>query len=252
MAEVFVGCSGFNYPHWRGSFYPEGLPQRLWFVHYSSVFATVELNVTFYRLPPAATFAKWREETPRDFAFALKGSRFITHVKRLRDPAEPLARFFAAAGELREKLRVVLWQFPPGFHASVDRLKVFLDHLDDYPVRNTLEFRDRSWLSAEVATLCREHNVALCMADWPEFLVEPPLTADFVYVRRHGRDGDYATKYSHGELARDAKRIAEYLAGGRDVFIYFNNDALGHAPENARELQGLLDTGRHSPIDRHP
>jgi uncharacterized protein YecE (DUF72 family) len=244
MAELNIGCSGFNYPHWRGAFYPEGMPQRQWLSHYASVFASVELNVTFYRLPSASTFEKWRLETPPDFIFTLKGSRFITHVKRLRDPEEPLERFFAAALELREKLGAVLWQLPPGFRAENQRLERFLKLLDGYPVRNTLEFREESWLGDETVSLCREHNVPLCMADWPQFLVETPLTADFVYIRRHGRSGDYATEYSQGELVADAGRIRGYLEGGRDVFIYFNNDAMGYAPKNAWELKGMLESLR--------
>jgi uncharacterized protein YecE (DUF72 family) len=241
MAELNIGCSGFNYPHWRGAFYPEGLPQRRWLSHYASVFASVELNVTFYRLPSASTFEKWRLETPPDFMFSIKGSRFITHVKRLRDPEEPLERFFVAALELREKLGAVLWQLPPGFRADSQRLERFLKLLDGYPVRNTLEFREESWLGDETVSLCREHNVALCMADCPQFLIEAPLSADFVYIRRHGRSGDYAANYDQGELAADAGRIRGYLAGGRDVFIYFNNDAMGYAPKNAWELKGMLE-----------
>lgn len=241
MPKLVIGCSGFNYPHWRGAFYPERLPQRQWLAHYASVFSSVELNVTFYRLPNASTFQKWRLETPAGFVFSLKGSRFITHIKRLRDPEEPLERFFAAALELKEKLGTVLWQFPPRFRADSQRLDRFLKLLDGYPVRNTLEFREESWLGAETASLCRGHNVPLCMADWPEFLVETPLTSDFVYIRRHGSKGDYATNYNHDELAHDAERIRGYLEGGRDVFIYFNNDAMGYAPKNACELKGMLE-----------
>jgi uncharacterized protein YecE (DUF72 family) len=241
MPELYIGCSGFSYPHWRGSFYPKELSQRCWLGHYSSVFASVELNATFYRLPKASTFVTWRRGTPPGFAFALKGSRFVTHVKRLRGPEEPLARFFDAAGELEEKLRAVLWQFPPGFAADGERLAEFLGLLGRYPVRHVLEFRDESWLADEVVSLCRANNVALCMADWPDYLDEAPLTTDFVYIRRHGRGGDYATGYDHTALARDAGRIMGYLAEGRSVFIYFNNDALGHAPENARELKEMLD-----------
>jgi len=240
MADLHVGCSGFNYPHWRGAFYPDRLPQRQWLGHYASVFLSVELNVTFYRLPTASTFVKWRLETPAGFVFSIKGSRFITHVKRLRDPEEPLERFFVAALELREKLGAVLWQLPPGFRADSERLERFLKLLDGYPVRNSLEFREESWLGAETVSICREHNVPICMADWPQFQAETPLTADFVYIRRHGRQGDYAADYSQGELAVDAARIRGHLAGGRDVFIYFNNDAQGHAPKNAAELAGML------------
>lgn len=241
MPHLIIGCSGFSYDHWRGAFYPDGLPQANWLAHYSSVLASVELNVTFYRLPKPATFGKWRRETPDGFVFAVKGSRFITHVKRLLEPEEPLERFFAAASELGEKLGVVLWQFPPGFAADACRLRRFLALLDRYPVRNALEFRNESWLNDEVFALCREHNTALCMADWPDFIDELPLTADFVYLRRHGRGGDYATRYVRSELARDARRMRGYLDGGRDAFIYFNNDARGYAPENARELRELLD-----------
>jgi uncharacterized protein YecE (DUF72 family) len=201
----------------------------------------LELNVTFYRLPKPSTFAKWRLATPAGFVFSLKGSRFITHVKRLRNPEEPLERFFSAALELQEKLGAVLWQLPPRFRADSQRLERFLKLLDGYPVRNTLEFREKSWLGAETVSLCREHNVPLCMADWPQFLVETPLTADFIYIRRHGRQGDYATEYGQWELAGDAERIRGYLEGGRDVFIYFNNDALGHAPKNASELKEMLE-----------
>ena len=241
MPLFFVGCSGFSYDHWRGVFYPDGLPQANWLLHYSSVFASVELNVTFYRLLKPTTFGKWRRETPDGFVFAVKGSRFITHVKRLIEPEEPLERFIAAALELGEKLGVVLWQFPPGFAADAGRFGSFLTLLDRYPVRNAFEFRNESWLDDGITALCREHNVALCMADWPGFVDDLPLTADFVYLRRHGRSGDYAACYSHDELVRDARRIRGYLDGGRDVFIYFNNDARGYAPENARELRELLD-----------
>jgi len=242
MSSLAIGCSGFNYPHWRGSFYPWGMPQRVWLTHYASFFNSLELNVTFYRLPKPSTFEKWNLETPPGFVFALKGSRFITHIKRLRDPEEPLERFFAAALKLQEKLGAVLWQLPPGFKRDSQRLRLFLNHLKNYPVRNTIEFREESWLDDEAVSLCREHNIAICMADWPQFLKGgAPLTSDFVYIRRHGRSGDYATGYNNEELAFDAELIRGYLKGGRDVFIYFNNDADGYAPKNASFLREMLD-----------
>ena len=240
MPQLAIGCSGFTYLHWRGSFYPDGLPQKKWLAYYCTVFSSVELNVTFYRLPKPATFEKWRQETPKNFVFAIKGSRFITHVKRLIEPEGPLQRFFDAALGLGEKLGAVLWQFPPGFTADTKRLSHFLMQLDRYPVRNALEFRHGSWLTEEIIALCREHNAAFCMADWPDFLDAPPLTADFVYLRRHGRGGDYASGYCHEDLARDARRIGEYRVGGRDVCIYFNNDAWGFAPKNALELMEIV------------
>lgn len=240
MSEARIGCSGFNYSHWLGTFYPQDLPQRKWFQHYCTVFSSVELNVTFYRVPLPATFDKWYQETPDDFVFSLKGSRFITHVKRLIDPEAPLDRFFEAALRLKEKMQVVLWQFPPRFKADKERLIRFLRVLSDYPVRNTLEFRHESWISQDVIDICREYRVGLCMADWPKFIDDLPVTADFVYIRRHGETGGYDTCYSKAALKRDAMRIKAYLKSGKDVFVYFNNDAFGYAPKNAYELLEML------------
>jgi uncharacterized protein YecE (DUF72 family) len=240
MGNVHIGCSGFHYVSWLGRFYPRGLPRSEWLRYYCTCFSTVELNVTFYRLPGPETFDAWYRQTPSEFVFALKGSRYITHVKRLLDPVEHLERFFERASRLREKLRVVLWQLPPGFSLACDRLRDFLAGLDKYDVRNVLEFRNRSWLTEEVVELCREHYVGLCSADWPEFLDDLPLTADFVYLRRHGAGGDYTSRYSETELRNDADRIGKYLRDGADVFIYFNNDACGHAPANAMELMDML------------
>lgn len=242
MAEVRIGCSGFNYAHWKGNFYPSDLPQRRWFEYYCTLFASVELNVTFYRVPLVTTFEKWYRETPPDFAFSLKGSRFITHVKRLLNPEESLALFLDRAQLLKEKLRVVLWQFSPAFKADIDRLGRFLALLDRYPVRNTFEFRNESWINDRVFSLCKEHNASLCVADWPPFLSDVPATADFVYIRRHGEGGDYTTDYSKDFLKREAGRTRNYLKEGKDVFIYFNNDFQGHAPKNARELREMLKT----------
>lgn len=244
MPVLHLGCSGFTYPHWLGNFYPEGLPQRRWLAHYAGVFASVELNVTFYRLLKPEVFDHWHAETPPDFSFAVKGSRFITHVKRLAEPEAPLERFFSGVLRLGEKLSAVLWQFPPDMVCNPERLARFLAGLQSYPVRCALEVRHESWLRDEVVELCRSHNVALCMADWPPFLAALPLTADFVYLRRHGHAGDYSSCYSAAELAADARRIRAFLATGHDVHIYFNNDACGHAPRNALELATLLEAER--------
>ncbi|MEN6488373.1 MAG: DUF72 domain-containing protein [Smithella sp.] len=240
MKQLYIGCSGFSYDQWQGTFYPAGIPKTKWLAYYCTVFSSVELNVTFYRLPKQETFEKWHRQTPSNFSFAIKGSRFITHVKRLRDPAENLERFFAAALHLNDKLKIVLWQFPPSLSINTERLAKFLQLLAKYKLRNTLEFRNRSWLTEDVYYLCRKYNTSLCMADWPEFIDELPLTADFVYIRKHGRCGDYAGCYTQEELKRDAGRIRNYLREGRDVFIYFNNDAFGFAPQNAQELRQIL------------
>jgi len=240
MPEIRIGCSGFNYRDWKGDFYPDDLPQKRWLAYYCTVFRTVELNVTFYRLPLAKTFEKWHAETPPEFAFALKGSRFITHIKRLLDPEAPLDLFFERALRLKGKLKVVLWQFSPGFKIDLERLSRFLKLLGNYPVRNTLEFRNESWMTERTIDLCKESQVSLCMADWPEFLDDLPVTSDFVYIRRHGEGGNYAMNYAKPALRRDARRLKNYLKNGKDVFIYFNNDFHAHAPRNARELAEML------------
>jgi uncharacterized protein YecE (DUF72 family) len=242
MPELCIGCSGFSYPHWRGIFYPDNLPPKGWFDYYCTTFSSVELNVTFYRLLKSESFTHWQLESPPGFTFSLKGSRFITHIKRLVEPAEPLARFMAGALLLGAKLRVILWQFPPNFPCNISHLQQFLELLSRYPVRHALEFRHESWICAEVIALCQAAGVALCMADWPDFIADLPLTAGFVYLRRHGRGGNYAACYSPEELSTDAGRIRSYLEGGRDVHIYFNNDAQAFAPQNARELAQLLGT----------
>ena len=240
MAKLFLGCSGFSYKHWRGNFYPEEIPQKEWFNHYRSVFATVELNVTFYRIPNAETFKHWYQESAAGFSFAVKGSRYITHIKRLLEVESALARFFSPAQELQDKLQVVLWQFPPQFKYDLPRLESFLNQIAVYHKRHTLEFRNESWLCPEVMDLCQSRNVSLCMADHPPFLDEPPITANFVYIRRHGMEGSYNGSYSTEQLAKDAGRIKSYLKKKLDVFIYFNNDAGGAAPRNALELAAML------------
>lgn len=240
MSGLFIGCSGFTYPHWRGRFYPEKLPQGRWFDYYCSVFPSVELNVTFYRLLKPESFERWRLKSPPGFSFSVKGSRFITHVKRLKDSDEPLERFFDGVLRLGEKLRTVLWQFPPGFGRDMARLERFLVSLERFPVRNALEFRNATWCTEEIFELCHKAGIALCMADWPDFINDLPVTSDFIYIRRHGRGGGYASRYSREELISDSLRIRGYLENGRDVHIYFNNDAHAYSTENALELIGLL------------
>jgi uncharacterized protein YecE (DUF72 family) len=240
MPDVLIGTSGFSYKHWRGTFYPEGLAQKNWLGYYCEHFSTVELNVTFYRLPKEGTFRKWRAETPEHFLFALKGSRFITHIKRLRDPLEPLKTFMDTIRPLGPKIGALLWQLPPNFKRDTERLKGFLKALRRYRRRSAVEFRNESWLEDEVFDLLRDEGVGLCMADWPPFVDELPITADFTYIRRHGHGGSYDTSYSNDELEKDARRIRKYRRNKKDTYIYFNNDAEGYAPQNALELKRIL------------
>ncbi|QXE91828.1 DUF72 domain-containing protein [Geomonas subterranea] len=246
MADLYLGCSGFSYNHWRGNFYPAELPAKRWFEYYRSVFNTVELNVTFYRTPSAEIFKHWHDESEQDFSFAVKGSRYITHIKRLHDVETSLVRFFRPAHELQEKLQVMLWQFPPQFKVDLRRLERFLEQVAPYHGRHTLEFRNESWLTDEVVSLCKSRNVSLCMADRPTFIESLPITADFVYIRRHGMEGSYNGFYDYEQLEKDAVRIRKYLSRGLDVYIYFNNDMGGAAPRNARELAAMLK----EPLDK--
>ncbi|HEU5360670.1 MAG TPA: DUF72 domain-containing protein [Candidatus Deferrimicrobiaceae bacterium] len=244
MPDLRIGCSGFSYKHWKEVFYPGDVRSNEWLRYYSNVFSTVELNVTFYRLPLPQTFDRWHEETPPGFRFAVKGSRLITHLKKLQDPEEALALFFERVLRLREKLAVILWQFPPSFRVDLLRLKDFLGMLESSPVRNAFEFRNESWITEGVEAVLGRYGAAFCLADRPEFLDDLPATADFVYLRRHGAEGSYAGRYSRKALEKDAKRIRSFLKGGRDVFVYFNNDAFGYAPANARELAEIVGTVR--------
>jgi uncharacterized protein YecE (DUF72 family) len=240
MLKYRIGCSGFLYDSWRNTFYPETLAQKRWLPYYVQKFNTVELNVTFYRLLKKEAFERWYKETSPNFCFSLKGSRFITHIKKLKDVELPLLTFFNTTAPLLEKLEVVLWQLPPNFKVNLKNLEDFIEAIKLYPVRHVFEFRHKSWISRKVFRLLSEANIAVCMADWPEFIDELPVTADFVYIRRHGEFGSYATDYSTEQLKNDAKRIKNYLKLGKDVYIYFNNDTMGYAPKNALELKSIL------------
>jgi uncharacterized protein YecE (DUF72 family) len=241
MPKYTIGCSGFLYDSWRGPFYPEELPHKKWLSFYMGKLSSVELNVTFYRLLKKEAFERWYKDTPPNFSFCLKGSRFISHVKKLKDVELPLSTFFNATAPLMEKLEVILWQLPPNLKLNMKNLEDFVENLKQYPVRHVFEFRHKSWLVKKVFNLLASANIGVCMADWPDFIDDLPVTADFVYIRRHGEGGSYATNYTTEQLKSDAKRIKEYMKMGKDVYYYFNNDAFAYAPQNARELSKILE-----------
>jgi uncharacterized protein YecE (DUF72 family) len=241
MSDLRIGCSGFLYDHWRGNFYPEDLSKNHWLEYYSRHFSTVELNVTFHRLPERETVAKWYLTTPKDFVFSLKGSRFVTHVKKLKDCSEPIEAFFSRASVLKEKLGVILWQFPPTFNLDIDRFKEFLETIKPYNIKYAFEFRNKTWINKKIYSLLEKQNAALCVADYPDYLNNLPVTADFIYIRRHGKEGNYASSYSTESLKEDAKFIKASSKTKKDLFIYFNNDAFGYAPKNAEELITLTN-----------
>ena len=232
-----IGTSGYVYGHWRGSFYPQEMPQKDWFGHYAARFDTVEINNSFYRLPPPETFAQWRERAPKGFLYAVKYSRFGSHMKRLLDPEQHMARFLASALELRETLGPVLVQLPPNWRADPERLDAFLG-VAPKKLRWAIEFRDASWLCGPVYAVLRRHNAALVIHDLLPH--HPELrTADWSYRRYHGQN--YSGSYTPQFLSAQARLIADDLEAGRDVFVYFNNDLGGHAIRNALALRRYLD-----------
>ncbi|MGE5308141.1 MAG: DUF72 domain-containing protein [Deltaproteobacteria bacterium] len=240
----YIGTSGWYYKHWAdGVFYPKGLAKGKWLAYYTGFFDCVELNVTFYRLVSGSTFAKWRTSTPDDFRFVAKGSRFISHNKKIANVKEPLAVFFKRAKELKGKLAAVLWQFSPRFRVDLPHLEAFLDLLDKTGYRQVFEFRHPSWFDEEVYAALKAHNACLCIAHSPgNFPVYRKATADFIYLRFHGGEKLYGSEYSVEEL----KEWAEFARGfgGRDIFAFFNNDAHGYAVKNALEFKKLLSGRR--------
>ncbi len=239
MGRVFVGTSGYVYAHWKGIFYPSDLPPRLWLQRYSSEFSTVELNNTFYRLPKPEAVERWREETPPGFVFAAKGSRYLTHMKRLLDPGTGVARYFEPVRRLGSKLSVVLWQLPPRWSVNAERLDMFLAALPPGP-RYAVVFRDESWYAKQIADVLDRHGAAFCEHDLVE-RAPPRHTGGFRYVRFHGHTGKYSGRYGGAALAARARDYARWSRTG-DVFVYFNNDIGGHAISDARDLIAMLPT----------
>jgi uncharacterized protein YecE (DUF72 family) len=239
VKEARIGCSGWNYGHWREVVYPKGLPARRWLEHYATLFDTVEVNATFYRLPTEKAVAGWAEQSPDGFLFAVKGSRYLTHVRRLLDRGRGVERFYAPLAPLIRagKLGPVLWQLPATFHRDDERLAGFLDCLP--AGRHTVEFRHESWFVPDVYELLRERGAALTIGDHPERPFQThELTADWTFVRFHygrGRDGNYSRTQLEewrGRIVRWRRRV--------DVYAYFNNDWQGFAVANGLFLRRAL------------
>ncbi|MBI5966295.1 MAG: DUF72 domain-containing protein [Deltaproteobacteria bacterium] len=242
---VLIGTSGYNYGHWwDGVFYPANLPQRKWLEFYAEHFDTVELNVSFYRLPKKETFEGWYERTPNRFWFAVKGSRYITHIKRLKDCKEPLSLLLDHASLLREKLGVILWQLPPRFKFREERLEEFCILLSNLPdsklLRHSFEFRDESWFCDEAFQILEKYHFAFCIAHGIGLRLMERVTSESIYLRFHGGEVLYGSNYSHKELKGWAKKIRDWRAKGKDIFVYFNNDAYGFAIQNALTLKKLV------------
>jgi len=241
---VRIGCSGWNYAHWRnGVFYPPRLPASKWLEHYASVFDTVEVNATFYRLPKRASVARWVEQSPPGFAFAIKASRYLTHIKRLQDLGPGLERFYACIEPLLDspKLGPILWQLPPNFKRDDERLAGALQRLPREQ-RHAFEFREPSWFHTDVYALLREHRVALVIGDRPEVheFQTHELTADFTFVRFHSGMRGRRGNYSESELEKWARRFEDW-SQRVSIWAYFNNDWEGFAPKNALWLKRRLE-----------
>lgn len=238
MASIFVGTSGFSYPHWQGVFYPQNLKQKDWLRYYSEHFDTVEINATFYHQMKPQTFRNWRKIVGPAFIFSIKGSRLITHVKRLRDCQESLENLMEGVKALAKppSLDVILFQLPPHWQANPARLKEFIGILPK-DFRFAFEFRDKSWLSKEIYKILKAANCALVIQDSPYWPTKEIITSDFTYLRFHGSKRLYSSSYSDRELKIWAKKIKKWRKSGLDVYAYFNNDALGYAIENAKTLK---------------
>ncbi len=238
LVNVRIGTSGWMYDHWEGILYPPGLPKREWLPFYTQFFDTVEINVSFYHLPGEKTFERWYEETPPSFLFAVKASRYITHVKKLKDVTEALCLFYRRVEFLREKCGPLLFQFPPRFSFHREVMESFLCELSP-SFQYVFEFRHPSFFCEELYDLLRRHNVALCFADTPSFPYAEVVTTSFVYLRFHGARSLYTHRYSEDELRFWAEKIKGWQKEYR-VYCYFDNDYAGFAVENALTLRKYL------------
>ena len=236
---LHVGCSGWNYNHWKGLFYPKKSSSAAWFKEYSSHFSTVEINNTFYQLPGKPTFKKWHDQAPPKFIYAVKANRFITHMKKLKDPKVPVKHFLSHARLLKGHFGPVLFQLPPRWKVNTERLDAFTDVLPRGP-QYIFEFRESSWYDEDIYRLLISKKMSLCLHDMkgsesPDLFVGPIL-----YIRFHGSSELYGGKYRIGTLRKRAKLIKEALKKGKDVYAYFNNDAEANAPRDALRLKNLI------------
>lgn len=241
--RLFIGTSGWIYPHWEGIFYPKKLSSRDKLKYFASHFKTAEINYSFYHLPRPTTYQNWYSQTPVDFVFAVKASRFITHIKRLKGAKRPFEKFLKNALILKEKLGPILFQLPPSFKAekeNLKNLKEFLNTLKKFPkTRFAFEFRHKSWCDQKIYNLLKKHKVAWVIADSPRYPKAEVVTTNFVYIRMHGSKTMFSSKYTKEELINLAKKIKKWLKQKLDIFCYFNNDLQGFAIENAKELLKL-------------
>ncbi len=239
MPKVCIGTSGWQYDHWFGPFYPDDVRRDSLLRFYSERLQSVEINGTFYSLPGKLTFEDWKKTVPDGFEFAVKASRYITHMKKLMDPEEPVKRLVDAARGLGKKLGPILFQLPPHWSANPDRLAEFVEALPS-DCRYAFESRDESWFTDSVYGILRKKNAAFCMYDLAGRFSPKIVTADFVYVRLHGTSDAYQGEYGKESLAGWAGAISTWKRKRKDVYCYFNNDQKGYAVKDALRLQEMV------------
>jgi uncharacterized protein YecE (DUF72 family) len=238
--EAYIGTSGWNYKSWRKDFYGD-TPQKQWLPFCAQHFTGIEVNGTFYRLQEKSTYKKWRNQTPEGFSFAIKGHRYVTHNKKLLDVEESVIRCRESASPLGERLTAVVWQLPAFLKKDAQRLEKFLRTLRHWKsTRHAIEFRHKSWFDDDVAKCLSGHCVAVCMSDAPDWPMWEAVTTDLVYIRLHGHTRKYASNYSKPALTNWATRVRRWLDENRGIHVYFDNDAEGAAPQNARTLLQML------------
>lgn len=241
--NIHIGTSGWHYNHWLGKFYPEEYSSEQMLPFYRRFFSTVEINNTFYQMPEENTIQSWLKTVSDHFSFSVKGSRYITHMKKLNDPKKPVSRFLDKARLFNGCLGPILFQCPPNWQANPGRLNRFLETVPD-DCRCAMEFRDKSWFSADIYSRLRDHGAAFCIYDLSGCISPLEVTADFIYLRLHGPDEKYKGSYSNQALEYWADKIRTWREQEKEVYCYFNNDHNGYAPQNALKLKTMLTGNR--------
>jgi uncharacterized protein YecE (DUF72 family) len=239
QGEIHIGTSGWSYKHWNGVFYPPELKPSRHFDFYAKTFDSVEINNSFYRLPAKSVFDMWRRAAPRGFLFAVKASRFVTHMKKLNLDREGISKLFSHTDHLKETLGPILFQLPPHWKVNTERLRSFLGILPTQ-YQYAMEFRNPTWYCEEVYQILEQFNVAFCIYELEQHLSPLKVTADFVYIRLHGPGAKYQGSYSDEVLKEWAVRMRRWRRQGKNVFIYFDNDQAGYAAFNAATLRGMF------------
>jgi len=238
-SDIRIGTSGWYYDHWKERFYPADLPKSKWFEYYAQYFDTVEINNTFYHLPKEQTLQRWHEIAPKDFLYAVKANRYITHIKRLKDSAEPLERFFERVNLLKNRLGPILYQLPPSLQKDLDLLEAFIKLL---PMRKTavFEFRHKSWYSDDTFELLDKSGASFCIHDMPGKESPRIVTGGVIYIRFHGTSSRYSGSYPKSQLQNWAEWLEDQAKNVHAIYAYFNNDAQAHAIKNAKQLKEYM------------